>query len=199
MLKATRESPRMFESDLFDLFSRTHPAAVPILFVPANAFLLWFGHTARGTSIWVSALLFAAGMFAWTFAEYWMHRTFFHWVPKARWGERFHFLLHGVHHHWPHDKYRLVMPPAVSISLFFLFLGLFVVVLGGGYAWGFHSGFVTGYVFYDLTHYFVHHYNPKSKYFLRLKKHHMLHHFKEHHSRYGVSSKLWDHVFGTQG
>jgi sterol desaturase/sphingolipid hydroxylase (fatty acid hydroxylase superfamily) len=92
------------------------------------------------------------------------------------------------------------MPPAVSISLFFLFLGLWLVVtFGSPYTWALHAGFVTGYVAYDLTHYFVHHYNPKSKYFLQLKKHHMLHHFKTSDARFGVSSRLWDRVFGTLG
>lgn len=197
MLKATPESPRMFESELVDFFSRTHPVVVPALFVPASGALLWYSHVSGGTGFIESLTLFALGAFSWTFAEYWLHRTFFHWTPKFRWGSRMHFLVHGVHHDWPRDKYRLVMPPAVSLSLFFLFLAFFRVTLGGTYAWSFHAGFVIGYVFYDLTHYFVHHYNPKTKYFLQLKKHHMLHHFKDNNRRFGVSTRLWDRVFGT--
>lgn len=199
MLKASPESPRMFESDIVDFFSRTHPAMVPILFAPAITGLLWYSVARAGVSAMTSVALFGIGALAWTFAEYWLHRTFFHWLPGGRWGDRMHFLVHGVHHNWPRDKYRLVMPPAVSVSLFFLFLGLWLLTLGVPYAWAFHAGFVSGYVAYDLTHYFVHHYNPKSKYFLQLKKHHMLHHFKDSDARFGVSSRLWDRVFGTLG
>lgn len=196
MLRATPDSPRMFESDIVDLFSRTHPAVVPILFVPAVGALLWWS-TALGVGFGITALLAVLGFAFWTLSEYWLHRTFFHWIPKGRWGDKMHFLVHGVHHTWPRDKYRLVMPPAVSLSLFFLFLGTFLVLFGTTYAWAFHAGFVAGYMFYDMTHYYLHHFNPKSKYFLTLKKHHMLHHFKEPESRFGVSFRFWDRVFGT--
>ncbi len=197
LLKATPESPRMFESDFVDLFSRTHAAIVPILFVPASFALVWYSIARAAVSPLETAALFAGGFLSWTFVEYWLHRTFFHWIPKGAWGDRMHFLVHGVHHTWPRDKYRLVMPPAVSISLFWLFLGLFLVTLGHTLTWGFQAGFTAGYMFYDLTHYYIHHFSPKTEYGRTLKKHHMLHHFKDHGSRFGVSSRLWDHVFGT--
>jgi len=196
-LKATPESPRMFESDFVDLFSRTHPAVVPILFVPATTVLLWYSVARADAGYLATLALFAGGAFAWSFAEYWLHRTFFHWTPKAAWGERLHFLVHGVHHTWPRDKYRLVMPPAVSISLFWIFLGVFMATLGRTFCWAFHAGFTAGYMGYDLTHYYIHHYNPRSEYGRTLKKHHMLHHFKDHSVRFGVSSRFWDRVFGT--
>jgi sterol desaturase/sphingolipid hydroxylase (fatty acid hydroxylase superfamily) len=197
MLKANPESPRMFESDFVDFFSRTHPAVVPILFVPASSWLLWYSVARAGVGTLATAGLFAGGFLTWTLAEYWLHRTFFHWLPGGVWGERMHFLVHGVHHTWPRDKYRLVMPPAVSISLFWMFLGIFSVVVGRPYMWGFHAGFVAGYMAYDLTHYYIHHFSPRSEYGRTLKKHHMLHHFKDHGARFGVSSRMWDHVFGT--
>jgi 4-hydroxysphinganine ceramide fatty acyl 2-hydroxylase len=199
MLRATPESPRMFESDLIDLFSRTHPFVVPALFVPATGALVWYSVARAGVGVVASAGLFVVGALTWSFVEYWLHRTFFHWVPRGRWGERMHFLVHGVHHTWPKDKYRLVMPPAVSLTLFFVFLGLNLLLLGETFGWAFHAGFTFGYMVYDLMHYYVHHYNPKWTYLLNLKKHHMLHHFKDPDHRYGVSSKLWDYVFRTQG
>jgi sterol desaturase/sphingolipid hydroxylase (fatty acid hydroxylase superfamily) len=134
---------------------------------------------------------------AWSFIEYWLHRTFFHWVPKLPGGDRLHFLVHGVHHNWPRDKYRLVMPPAVSITVFWVFLALDTALLGRTYNWAFQAGLTVGYMTYDLTHYYIHHFNPKSQYGLALKKHHMLHHFKDSTRRFGVSSRFWDHVFGT--
>lgn len=199
MLRATPDSPRMFESDFVDFFSRTHWSVVPLLYVPAAAVLFGYGVVRVGLGLGVSLALGVAGFMVWSLTEYWLHRTFFHWVPRGRWGERMHFLVHGVHHEWPKDKYRLVMPPAVSVTLFFLFLGLFSLVLGSRLVWPFHAGFVLGYMTYDVTHYYVHHYNPKTRYGLALKKHHMLHHFKNPKSRFGVSSMVWDVVFGTRG
>ena len=191
------DSPRMFESDLVDLFSRTHPVLVPILFVPGASALFAYSVYSAGVS-WVASLGLAMGGFvSWTLAEYWLHRLFFHWEAPGRWGARLHFLVHGVHHTWPRDKYRLVMPPAVSVALYFIFFGIFWVLIGPRYCFGFHSGFVVGYMFYDLTHYYLHHFNPRSEYGRRLKKNHMLHHFKDSRRRFGVSNMLWDRVFGT--
>ena len=199
MMRATPESPRMFESDIVDFFSRTHPAVVPILFVPASLAMSWYSVASLGISVPATVGMFAAGLVVWSLVEYWLHRKFFHWLPKFRGGERLHFLVHGVHHNWPKDKYRLVMPPAVSITLFFTFLAIWWLLLGSRWVWSFHAGFVFGYMLYDMTHYWVHHASPKSKYGRQLKKHHMLHHFKDPTSRFGVSSMVWDRVFGTKG
>ncbi len=199
MLKATPESPRMFQSDFLDLFSRTHWSVVPIIWLPVCALMFWHSVANTSTGLALSLALTVAGFVAWTLTEYWLHRLFFHWQPGGKLGERMHFLVHGVHHTWPSDKYRLVMPPAVSISLYSLFLGIFYALFGSQYVWSWHTGFVLGYVFYDVTHYYLHHYTPKSAYGVRLKKNHMLHHFKDHDSRYCVSNLVWDKLFGTGG
>jgi len=189
----------MFESDFIDLFSRTHWSVVPIMWVPVSLLMLGYGAFRTPAGALLTLSLAAAGFISWTLTEYWLHRLFFHWQPAGKIGERMHFLVHGVHHQWPKDKYRLVMPPAVSITLYFVFLAVFYPLFGPERVWGFHAGFVLGYVFYDCSHYWLHHYNPKSKYGLRLKKNHMIHHFEDHDSRFCVSNMLWDRVFGTLG
>ncbi len=198
-LKESPDSPRMFESDFVDAFSRTHPAIVGALFLPAVGGLVFWSIARAGVAPLPTALLFVGGFVVWTLTEYWLHRLLFHWVPKFRWGERMHFLVHGVHHKWPKDRYRLVMPPAVGTSLFFFFMGVFWLLVGPTYVWGFHAGFVLGYVTYDLTHYYIHHFHPRTEFGRALKKHHMLHHFMHDGARFGVSSMFWDRVFGTQG
>jgi 4-hydroxysphinganine ceramide fatty acyl 2-hydroxylase len=198
MPKATPESPKMFESDWIDAFSRTHFSVVPLLFAPAIGALLWSSVVREGLP-WLQALgLVGVGVFAWTLSEYWLHRTVFHWLPPGRLGERFHFLIHGVHHKWPNDRYRLVMPPAVSFGLFLLLLGLWSLVFGTRYGFAFHAGFTLGYVFYDLMHFYLHHGRPKGRYLKELRRHHLVHHFKTPERRYGVSSKFWDYVFATE-
>lgn len=198
VFRATPESPRMFESDFIDFFSRTPPAVVPVLFVPAIVACIWRSG-AVGMNSGETLGLLLAGFFCWTFSEYWLHRRVFHWQPGGKWGERFHFWAHGVHHQWPKDKLRLVMPPAVSLTLFFLVLGVTLIILGPRLGWAFHAGFTLGYMVYDLTHYYLHHFTPRTQYGRQLKKHHMLHHFKDDGARFGVSWMFWDRVFGTKG
>ena len=197
----SRESPPMFETRLVDTFSRTHWSAVPILFVPAAVVCLYLGTRAdSGVSIPAALAMMGLGWLFWTLTEYWLHRELFHWQPAGKLGERMHFILHGVHHKWPRDHYRLVMPPAVSISLFFLFLSLFRALFGS-YGWTFMTGFAIGYMFYDIGHYYMHHGRPTTEWFRKLRRHHMVHHSPklEHEKKFGVSTTLWDHVFGTYG
>lgn len=189
----------MFQSDFLDLFSRTHWSIVPIIWVPVSMLMLVYSALRTEAGFVFTVVLAVLGFIAWTLVEYWLHRTFFHWEPPGKIGERMHFFVHGVHHTWPKDKYRLVMPPAVSLTLYFVFLGIFYPIFGNQYVWSWHAGFVLGYVFYDVTHYYLHHHNPTSAYGIRLKKNHMLHHFKDPDSRYCVSNLVWDRVFGTVG
>ena len=89
------------------------------------------------------------------------------------------------------------MPPAVAIPLAALFFFAFTLIFGTPAAYPLFGGFILGYLFYDYTHYYVHHFVPKSEFGKRLREQHMRHHFQDHRYGYGVSSPLWDVVFRT--
>ncbi|MBV9945589.1 MAG: sterol desaturase family protein [Myxococcales bacterium] len=194
---------RMFENDVLERFSRIHPATpfvvwvpVALLFLVRSALRSGAGATGAPTAP-VIAGLFVAGIAVWTFAEYVLHRCVFHWTNDTPWGKRVHFLLHGVHHDFPSDKDRLVMPVLTSAPLAVLFYALFTMTLGRAVGEPFFAGFVVGYLFYDGTHYHVHHFVPSTRWGKFLRRHHMTHHHADHHGGFGVSSPLWDLVFRT--
>ncbi len=189
-------SPPLFENRFLDFFSRVHPSIPAIIFVPVVVAGIALG-VDRGYGAPETIGLFALGLVIWTLTEYWLHRLVFHWEPDHPIGSRLHFIMHGVHHDHPNDPLRLVMPPAVSIPLAALFLGLFVLIFGTPAAYPLFSGFIAGYLAYDYTHYYVHHRVPKTKLGKKLREQHMRHHFQDHRYGYGVSSPLWDVVFGT--
>ncbi|KAH9747698.1 Aldehyde oxygenase (deformylating) [Citrus sinensis] len=60
-----------------------------------------------------------------------------------------------------------------------------------------YGGILLGYVMYDVTHYYTHHGKPSKGIILRLKRFHMNHHFRIRDKGFGISSSLWDIVFGT--
>ncbi len=199
---ATPESPPMFESAFIDQFSRVPWWAVPAVWVPLIAGMFGYGvmaggATAAGVGLPMALGLFLAGGFVWTFTEYWLHRELFHWTPKTSWGPRMHFILHGVHHEWINDRYRLVMPPAASLALAAMFFVCWYAVLGAGLVFPFFAGKCFGYLCYDMIHYYTHHGRPTSKIMKRLRAHHMNHHHNKEGRKYGVSTTLWDHVFRT--
>ena len=189
-----KASPKMFESDFLDFFTRVHPAVPVVLFGPAIVLLAVLGVDGAGAS---AVAWLAGGYLFWTLTEYWLHRVVFHFEPDHPLGRRFHFMIHGVHHDHPNDRLRLVMPPSASLPLAAIFLALFWVVLGSG-AWAaFGAGFLAGYLAYDMLHYHVHHHRPRTRIGKRLRELHMRHHFQDHDAGYGVSAPYWDHVFGT--
>ncbi len=198
------EPIRLFESDFLEFFTHISPVTIVLLWVPVTAFLLAYAAvTASGTAFpWHIPLGVIVGLILWTVAEYLLHRFLFHYKPRTPRQERIFFLFHGVHHTQPQDKTRLVMPFPVSIPLALLFYGLFylvVAVLLNAPQWvnPLMAGFLIGYLVYDLTHYATHHFPMRSGYAKYLKRHHMMHHYKDPDTRFGVSSPLWDWVFGT--
>ena len=196
--KPSPDSPPMFETKLFDMFSRTPWYMVPVLHLPLAAYVGYTGLVSFGVDPMRLFLFVGLGWLFWTFTEYWAHRTLFHWVPPGKFGERMHFILHGVHHDWPRDKFRLVFPPGLSLPLAGLFFVLFRLTLGSD-AFGFYVGFASGYVYYDVMHYYLHWGRPKNPSVKALRKHHLIHHSpnKGSETKFGVSTRVWDVVFRT--
>ena len=145
------------------------------------------------------ATVFVLGAVMWTFLEYALHRFLFHilFLPSTAFGKQAHFVLHGQHHKFPMDKGRLVFPPVAGLMMATPFYLTFHFTMAREVANALTAGALVGYVAYDLIHYYLHHGRPRSKYFLRLKHHHMRHHFKDADRGFGISSKLWDFPFCT--
>jgi sterol desaturase/sphingolipid hydroxylase (fatty acid hydroxylase superfamily) len=190
-----KASPRMFESDLLDKLSRVHPSVPVIIFLPAILVLLGLG-IARMSFLPLLGL-FAGGYAFWTLMEYWIHRGIFHFEPEEGFGARLHWIIHGVHHDHPNDPMRLVMPPSVSVPLSSLFCLGFYAVLGSPWWLPFAAGFLGGYLFYDMTHYHLHHHMPTTRLGKRLRELHMRHHFQDDTKGYGISAPWWDKAFRT--
>jgi len=194
----SQESVRMFKSDLLESLSKVHFTVPLFIFVPVIIFCIYkaFFEYAIGAVTFLE--LFVLGLFIWTFVEYVMHRFVFHYMPAGKeWALRLHFIFHGVHHDYPSDAKRLVLPPSVSIPLATGFYFLFRAILPVNYIWGFFPGFILGYLVYDISHYAIHHFNFKGSIWKKIKQHHMLHHYQDPAKGYGVSSPLWDKIFGS--
>jgi sterol desaturase/sphingolipid hydroxylase (fatty acid hydroxylase superfamily) len=198
-VKVSQDAPvnRMFESDFFEFFSHIHPWQPPAIFLPVIGWALY-----RGVSVGTEALtligLYFLGVLNWSLMEYWLHRKMFHYEAKSKFGKRFFWLLHGVHHDWPNDKLRLVFPPAISIPLALIFWSAYSFIFGENFRYAAFAGIVSGYLAYDMIHYYVHHFAPKNRVMKFLRRYHLAHHFKEPNAGFGVSTPTWDYVFSTK-
>jgi sterol desaturase/sphingolipid hydroxylase (fatty acid hydroxylase superfamily) len=187
---------RLFKNPVLERLSKISPVTVFAVYFPIILFFVWKSF-AIGIPAGVFVVMFLAGLAFWTLFEYFFHRYVFHFKPKGEFQKRISFLFHGVHHQYPNDKKRLVMPITLSLAIAVLLLSL-TWVLFGSLTWAYSAGFTTGYLAYDMTHYSIHHFkSPKVKWLKKVWKSHIDHHFRDSTKGYGVSSAFWDRVFGT--
>ena len=119
----------------------------------------------------------------------------FHFVAHSERAKRLVYTLHGIHHEFPRDRERLFMPPVPSIIIACILCTVFKALMGT-MVFAFFPGFLAGYLVYGSMHYAIHAFAPP-KFMKALWRNHHLHHYKTHDKGFGVSSILWDVIFGT--
>ena len=184
------------KNKFIERLTRNHISVPIIIFSVYSSVLLYWGIVEKGVGSFQILGLFFLGILVFSLLEYLMHRYLFHMVTSTRFQEKMQFAMHGLHHEQPKDKYRLAMPPVASLTLATLFLFLYISLMGDN-AFGFTPGFLMGYAGYLSVHYIVHAFQPPKNFFRILWVHHGIHHYKDHERAFGVSSPLWDYVFGT--
>lgn len=194
ILSNKNETVRLFENDILEALTHIHPAIPLIVYVPV--ILFFFSQSILQTTFMNTLIGFVIGLFCWTILEYLMHRIVFHYEPKSKIGKYLIFLFHGIHHAYPQDATRLVMPLPVSIPLALAFYKIFSLLFTSLFFAAF-SGLVFGYLCYDMIHYATHHFKMKGKIPAYLKWYHLKHHYQEPNNGFGVSNPLWDYIFGT--
>jgi sterol desaturase/sphingolipid hydroxylase (fatty acid hydroxylase superfamily) len=188
---------RVFVSPWIEhVLGRAHPITPIVWFGPFIGFAV-YRSIERSDLRPAAALLFALGWLAWSLMEYLLHRFVFHMDAHTPPQRLRAFLLHGYHHEFPDDAMRLVAPPLMSWPIAIV-VGLAFYGLLGATHWIFlYAGTASGYVAYDWIHYYTHHFRPRGSIGKWLRSYHLLHHFGKRGLRFGVSSPLWDIVFGT--
>lgn len=144
--------------------------------------------------VWSFVLSALAGIALWTFAEYWLHRVLGHDVrtrPNP-------FATEHVRHHsegdyfapgWKKALVTLAAVPAVAV--------LAALLVGPALGLTFGVAFVSMYVLYEVVHRRAHTHRGVGAWGRYLRRHHFHHHFGDPHKNHGVTSPLWDLVFGT--
>lgn len=187
---------RLFKSHYLEYLTKTHPLVIWGIYLPIIVFMLYFSTAEMDQPLSKSAVFFFCGMFFWTLFEYILHRFIFHLVPQSERGKKISYVIHGNHHHFPRDRQRLFMPPVPSLILATVIFSLMFLVMRDN-VFMFFPGFMLGYLIYGSMHYAIHAWNPPFKWMKPLWRNHHLHHYKNEHQGFGVSTTLWDRLFGT--
>lgn len=128
------------------------------------------------------------GAVVWTLAEYLIHRFVFHGATRYE-------KMHHVHHERP--------AAWVGVGSWGTILALFCVwvllgMIGPSFGNAVTAGLVLGYLFYIVVHDRYHHGNRRAfgRYVRFMDRHHAGHH-RSGDVNFGVSSPVWDYLFGT--
>lgn len=163
---------RLSRCEYFADFFITPPITLALAIVSIrNSFSAW----------WL--LLVAAGMLTWTLYEYALHR----WVLHHAW---FFRDMHDLHH--ARQKDYIAVHPALTVATYAAFWLVF-----GVRASAFMVGFSAGYVIYATLHTALHYARiDTASWLYAAKRRHALHH-RVDDVNFGVSTSLWDRLFGT--
>lgn len=140
------------------------------------------------------ALAALAGVALWTLAEYLLHRFLGH--DRRTWPNAFaeeHTRHHSEGNYFaPTWKKGLVALAALAVVTLLASLALGVTL---GLVFG--GSFVGMYAIYEAVHRRAHTHRGFGAYGRYLRRHHFHHHFTNPRTNHGVTSPLWDFVFGT--
>lgn len=187
---------RIFRNQYLEMLTKTHPLVIWGMYLPVIAWFLYDSFTKFDFTFSYIILVFMGGVFSWTLFEYLMHRFAFHYIAHSERAQRIVYILHGNHHEYPRDRERLFMPPAPSFIIACIVFALQYLALGN-IVFMFYPGFLLGYLMYGTMHFAIHAWNPPFKWMKPLWRNHHLHHYKEQEKGFGVSTTIWDRVFGT--
>jgi len=131
------------------------------------------------------------GVAVWTLAEYGLHRYVLHGLqPFKRW--------HALHHARP--RALIATPTLLTAALFAVFVFLPAWWLAPSWRGAAATlGVMIGYLAYIGTHHAVHQAHGQGAWLNRHRRWHALHHRPGAAECYGVSLRMWDHVFGSAG
>jgi sterol desaturase/sphingolipid hydroxylase (fatty acid hydroxylase superfamily) len=157
-----------------------------IIHAPEPGTAVWFGE-------WLLSCFF--GLVAWSLLEYGLHRVALHYMA-------YFSPMHALHHAEPLGL--IGTPSWISVAVW---LGVILLpvtfCLGFNVANGATVGVMLGYWWYGIVHHVIHHHahrRPAARdltYFDELRAWHMRHHHSPRQGNFGVTTSVWDHVFGT--
>jgi sterol desaturase/sphingolipid hydroxylase (fatty acid hydroxylase superfamily) len=190
---------RIFKSPVLEYLTKAPALFSAAIYVAVLAGLLYVGYIKQiANSVWMAVGIYFGAILFWTFFEYFFHRYVNHldeYFPESQWAHKIAHTIHGIHHEYPRDKERLMMPPVPGLVIVtVLYFGYWLIL--GDWVYLFMPGFMTGYLLYASVHIAVHKWRVPL--FLKTQyKHHALHHYKYPDKAFGVSTTFWDRVFGT--
>jgi hypothetical protein len=152
----------------------------------------------EGLATWAIPIYIVVGLLSWSLIEYLLHRFIFHHNAQTRLGRKLIYHAHMSHHENPeaHSKHLASMLLSAPIALGYWLLSWTVTQSLAAASYLF-IGMSGGYFIYQWLHFYCHHRKSRVRVFRYLRRYHLLHHHQTPELRFGVTSPLFDVLFGT--
>lgn len=138
------------------------------------------------------------GALTWGLIEYVLHRFVFHYQARSPLASKLVYQVHLSHHENPAAINKLFASLLLSTPIAAAYwLVAWAITDSWAAASYLFIGMSSGYFYYEWLHFQCHHRKSRIRLLNYLRKYHLLHHFKTPELRFGVTSPLFDLVFGT--
>ncbi len=140
------------------------------------------------------ALALLLGITTWSLLEYLLHRFLGHDARTRPNG----FADEHIRHHSQGDYFAPAWKKlTVTVVVTALVAPPAVYLVGQAIGLAYTAGLVGFYVFYEVLHRLEHVHAGLGRYGRWARRHHFWHHFGDPSKNHGVTSPIWDLVFGT--
>jgi dihydroceramide fatty acyl 2-hydroxylase len=152
----------------------------------------------NGGGLVLPVLLISLGFVSWSLIEYGLHRFVFHYEARSRLGQKLLYHAHVAHHENPEGNTRHFASLLLSTPVAVVYWLMAWAATGSwAVATYLFIGMASGYLTYQWLHFQCHHRKSRVRVLRYLRKYHLLHHYRTPELRFGVTSPLFDLVFGT--
>jgi sterol desaturase/sphingolipid hydroxylase (fatty acid hydroxylase superfamily) len=142
----------------------------------------------------VIALAALLGAATWTLLEYMIHR----WMGHDRRFRRTPFGVEHIRHHAEGDYFAPTWKKLIAAGIFIaVLIGPAIAIAGRPLGTAYVLGLVSFYGVYEWLHRREHTHPGVGPYGRWARRHHFHHHFHDGRVNHGVTSPVWDFVFGT--
>lgn len=170
-----------------------------LVFTPLTLLAILASFNIQPVALYTAATSVLFGWITWTFIEYTAHRFPLHAAQGNNFWQKLMSGCHAEHHRNPDNLEDVTLSLWLSIPLYLFFAlspGLLTGQFTAGVFWA--TGIALGYLIYEVIHLVVHAKGFKWVRLKSLRRHHMVHHFRDENLNFGVSTEIWDKVFRTR-
>ncbi len=139
------------------------------------------------------AVAVVAGAASWTAVEYGLHRFVMHELRGRGLASVEHLKHHADVTYFSPASKKLASATGTTVLTY----PLAASIAGRRWAIAFTAGLLAMYFGYEVAHRRTHTHPPTSSYSRWARRNHLHHHFGAPTRNFGVTSPVWDHLFGT--